>query len=58
MYQIAKLNPGDNSLLELNLAPDKDGIVFMHVFIVAGESYIECKNSPIQIKIVQSELHE
>lgn len=26
-YQIAKLNAGDNSLLELNIAPDRDGLV-------------------------------
>ena len=47
LYQFAKLNPGDNSLLEFNVAPDIHGVVYMHVFIVAGESYIECKSSPI-----------
>lgn len=58
LYQTAKLNPGDNSLLEMSVAPDIDGTVYMHVFIVAGDSHIECKNSPIQVKIEKSELHK
>ena len=48
LYQPAKLNPGDNSLLELSVAPDRDiASCFMHVFVVAGDQYIECKNSPL-----------
>lgn len=42
----------------MNVAPDKDGLVYMHVFIVAGDSHIECKNSPIKIQIEKSELHK
>lgn len=42
----------------MNVAPDKDGIMWMHAFIVAGDQHIECKNSPIQVKIEKSELHK
>jgi len=47
LFQTAKLNPGDNSLLEMNIAPDKDGIMWLHAFLVAGDQYVECRNSPI-----------
>jgi hypothetical protein len=53
------LNPEDNSLLELNVAPDQEQTsVYMHCFIVQGGSYIECCNSPMKIAVVLSELHK
>jgi hypothetical protein len=47
LFQSAVLNPGDNSLLEIKVAPEQEGIYYLHVYLVTGDLATEIFNSPI-----------
>jgi hypothetical protein len=58
LFQSAALNPGDNSLLEMKVAPEQEGLYNLHVYLVTGDLATEIVNSPIRVKIVISEIHK
>lgn len=58
LFSPASLTKGDNSLLEMLCAPDKEAKeIYLHVFVQAGATVVECKNSPVKVSVEKSDLH-
>ena len=52
-----KVTPGDHSLVEFSVSPEKVGNFLMHVLIGKGLGAVEISGSPFNVNITKSETH-
>ena len=55
---VPHVNPTDNSLIEMEVLPEKVGMYYLHIVMGLGKGAVEISGSPFKCEIAKSEMHK